>query len=154
RRKSVLRCVSTKASPSSHSSGAILRRSCRAPRQEMRSSFTRSARPRRRAEPWTAASMSSMRRAGKRAATCAERLPPSHSFPPSSRAYHPRPSLPPVGDGRGLAAVLALGASGAWIGTRFLASNEAAIHPRYRKRLLKATENDTVFLEELFNVGW
>src|SRR5262249_33569707 len=59
-----------------------------------------------------------------------------------------------IADGRGLAAVLALGASGAWIGTRFLASNEAAIHPRYRKRLLKATENDTVFLEELFNVGW
>jgi NAD(P)H-dependent flavin oxidoreductase YrpB (nitropropane dioxygenase family) len=59
-----------------------------------------------------------------------------------------------IADGRGLAAVLALGASGAWIGTRFLASNEAAIHPRYRERLLKATENDTVFLEELFNVGW
>jgi NAD(P)H-dependent flavin oxidoreductase YrpB (nitropropane dioxygenase family) len=57
-------------------------------------------------------------------------------------------------DGRGLAAVMALGASGAWIGTRFLASNEAAIHPRYRERLLKATENDTVFLEQLFDVGW
>src|SRR5262249_37713043 len=40
-----------------------------------------------------------------------------------------------IADGRGLAAVLALGASGAWIGTRFLASNEAAIHPRYRERL-------------------
>jgi NAD(P)H-dependent flavin oxidoreductase YrpB (nitropropane dioxygenase family) len=59
-----------------------------------------------------------------------------------------------IGDGRGLAAVLALGASGAWIGTRFLASHEAAIHPRYRERLLKATEDDTVFLEELFDVGW
>src|SRR5262249_54948350 len=56
----------------------------------------RSARPRRRAEPWTAASMSSLRRAGKRAATCAERLPPCHSFPPLSTPYHPRPSLPPV----------------------------------------------------------
>src|SRR5260370_2836154 len=59
-----------------------------------------------------------------------------------------------IADGRGLAAVLALGASGAWIGTRFLASHEAAIHPRYRERLLKATEDDTVFLEELFDVGW
>ena len=59
-----------------------------------------------------------------------------------------------IADGRGLAAVLALGASGAWIGTRFLASNEAAIHPRYRERLVKATENDTAFLEELFDVGW
>src|SRR5258706_1759934 len=57
-------------------------------------------------------------------------------------------------DGRGLAAVLALGASGAWIGPRFLASHEAAIHPRYRERLLKATEDETVFLEELFDVGW
>jgi len=59
-----------------------------------------------------------------------------------------------IADSRGLAAVLALGASGAWIGTRFLASNEAAIHPRYRERLVKATENDTAFLEELFDVGW
>ena len=59
-----------------------------------------------------------------------------------------------IGDGRGLAAVLALGAAGAWIGTRFLASHEAAIHPHYRERLLRASENDTVFLEELFDVGW
>jgi len=59
-----------------------------------------------------------------------------------------------IADGRGLAAVLALGAAGAWIGTRFLASQEATIHPRYRERLLSATEDDTVFLEELFDVGW
>jgi nitronate monooxygenase len=59
-----------------------------------------------------------------------------------------------IADGRGLAAVLALGASGAWIGTRFLASHEAAIHPHYRKRLLRASEDDTVFLDELFDVGW
>ena len=59
-----------------------------------------------------------------------------------------------IADGRGLAAVLALGAAGAWIGTRFLASQEATIHPRYRERLLRATADDTVFLEELFDVGW
>jgi NAD(P)H-dependent flavin oxidoreductase YrpB (nitropropane dioxygenase family) len=59
-----------------------------------------------------------------------------------------------IGDGRGFAAALALGASGAWIGTRFLASNEAAIHPHYRERLLGATEDDTVYLEELFDIGW
>jgi NAD(P)H-dependent flavin oxidoreductase YrpB (nitropropane dioxygenase family) len=59
-----------------------------------------------------------------------------------------------IADGRGLAAALALGAAGAWIGTRFLASREAAIHPRYRELLLKAGENDTVFLEELFDVNW
>jgi NAD(P)H-dependent flavin oxidoreductase YrpB (nitropropane dioxygenase family) len=59
-----------------------------------------------------------------------------------------------IADGRGLAAALALGAAGAWIGTRFLASEEAAIHPRYRELLLKATENDTVFTEELFDIRW
>ncbi len=59
-----------------------------------------------------------------------------------------------IADGRGLAAALALGASGAWIGTRFLASREAVIHPHYRDRLLSASEDDTVFLEELFDVGW
>ena len=59
-----------------------------------------------------------------------------------------------IADGRGLAAALALGAAGAWIGTRFLASHEAAIHPRYRERLLLAKENDTVFLENLFDIGW
>lgn len=59
-----------------------------------------------------------------------------------------------IADGRGLAAALALGASGAWIGTRFLASNEVAIHPHYRERLLQATEDDTVYLEQLFDIGW
>src|SRR5580658_3885584 len=59
-----------------------------------------------------------------------------------------------IADGRGLAAALALGAAGAWIGTRFLASREAAIHPRYRELLLRASETDTVFLEELFDVNW
>src|SRR5205814_10671102 len=59
-----------------------------------------------------------------------------------------------ISDGRGLAAALALGASGAWIGTRFLASNEAIIHPRYRQRILQATEDDTVYLEELFDIRW
>ncbi len=59
-----------------------------------------------------------------------------------------------IADGRGLAAALALGAAGAWIGTRFLASHEAAIHPRYRERLLQANESETVFLEDLFDVRW
>jgi NAD(P)H-dependent flavin oxidoreductase YrpB (nitropropane dioxygenase family) len=58
-----------------------------------------------------------------------------------------------IADGRGLAAVLALGASGAWIGTRFLASPEAGIHRRYRERILEAKEADTVYTE-LFDVGW
>ena len=59
-----------------------------------------------------------------------------------------------IADGRGLAAALALGASGAWIGTRFLASPEATIHEHYRARLLQASESDTVYLENLFDIGW
>jgi NAD(P)H-dependent flavin oxidoreductase YrpB (nitropropane dioxygenase family) len=59
-----------------------------------------------------------------------------------------------IADGRGLAAALALGAAGAWIGTRFLASYEAAIHPRYRELLLKASEDDTIFVEDLFDITW
>jgi NAD(P)H-dependent flavin oxidoreductase YrpB (nitropropane dioxygenase family) len=59
-----------------------------------------------------------------------------------------------IADGRGLAAVLALGAAGAWIGTRFLASREATIHPRYRELVLGASENDTAFAEELFDIRW
>lgn len=59
-----------------------------------------------------------------------------------------------IADGRGLAAVLALGAAGAWIGTRFLASHEAAIHRRYQELLLRASETDTVYLDNLFDVRW
>ena len=59
-----------------------------------------------------------------------------------------------IADGRGLAAVLALGAAGAWMGTRFLASHEAAIHRRYRELLLRASETDTVYLDNLFDVRW
>src|SRR3954447_7192129 len=58
-----------------------------------------------------------------------------------------------IADGRGLAAVLALGAAGAWGGTRFLAASEAAIHPDYRRRILAAGEADT-FYGTLFDGGW
>ena len=59
-----------------------------------------------------------------------------------------------IADGRGLAAALALGASGVWIGTRFLASPEATIHAHYREHLLQACEEDTAYLENLFDIGW
>jgi NAD(P)H-dependent flavin oxidoreductase YrpB (nitropropane dioxygenase family) len=58
-----------------------------------------------------------------------------------------------IADGRGLAAVLALGAAGAWVGTRFLAASEADIHPDYRRRILAAGEADT-FYGTLFDRGW
>jgi nitronate monooxygenase len=58
-----------------------------------------------------------------------------------------------IADGRGLAAVLTLGAAGAWIGTRFLAAAEAPIHDDYRRRLLEARETDT-FYGTLYDGGW
>lgn len=49
-----------------------------------------------------------------------------------------------IADGRGLVAALALGAAGAQLGTHFLLARESGAHPDYRKRLLDATEEDTV----------
>lgn len=49
-----------------------------------------------------------------------------------------------ISDGRGLVAALALGAVGAQMGTRFLLARESGAHPAYRRRLLTATEEDTV----------
>jgi enoyl-[acyl-carrier protein] reductase II len=47
-------------------------------------------------------------------------------------------------DGRGLAAALALGAAGAWIGTRFIASPEARAVPGYKDALVRTAEDGTV----------
>ena len=58
-----------------------------------------------------------------------------------------------IADGRGLAAVLALGAQAAWIGTRFVVSAENRLHPDHRDRLLAARETDTIH-SSLFDVGW
>ena len=49
-----------------------------------------------------------------------------------------------IADGRGLAAVLALGAEGAWVGTRFVATREANAHEEYKSRLVRAVGTDTV----------
>jgi nitronate monooxygenase len=48
-----------------------------------------------------------------------------------------------VSDGRGLAAVLALGAEAVIIGTRLLATAECPIHEKVKQALLQATEVDT-----------
>jgi nitronate monooxygenase len=47
-----------------------------------------------------------------------------------------------IGDARGVAAVLALGAQAAWLGIRFLLADEMPIHEEYRRRLIAATETD------------
>jgi nitronate monooxygenase len=58
-----------------------------------------------------------------------------------------------IADGRGVAAVLALGADGAWVGTRFLLAEESSAHSEYRKLLLSAGAGDTVH-SMLFDGGW
>ncbi|HYE47639.1 MAG TPA: nitronate monooxygenase family protein [Caulobacter sp.] len=47
-------------------------------------------------------------------------------------------------DGRGLAASLALGAVGVWMGTRFIASEEAHAGELYRRTIVEAADEDTV----------
>jgi enoyl-[acyl-carrier protein] reductase II len=46
-------------------------------------------------------------------------------------------------DGRGLAASLSYGASGVWVGTRFMLTPESNTHPKYKEHLLKASSDDT-----------
>jgi nitronate monooxygenase len=59
-----------------------------------------------------------------------------------------------IGDARGVAAVLALGAQAAWLGTRFLLAAEAPVHEDYRRRLIAAAETDAQWYADLFGVGW
>jgi len=47
-------------------------------------------------------------------------------------------------DGRGLAAALALGAQGVWMGTRFIASSEAHAAQMYRDAIVAAQDEDTI----------
>ncbi len=59
-----------------------------------------------------------------------------------------------IGDGRGVAAVLALGAQAAWLGTRFLLAEEMPIHEDYRSALIAAAETDAQLYPNLYEVGW
>jgi enoyl-[acyl-carrier protein] reductase II len=47
-------------------------------------------------------------------------------------------------DGRGLAAALSLGAVGVWMGTRFIASEEAHAGDLYRQVIVEASDEDTI----------
>jgi NAD(P)H-dependent flavin oxidoreductase YrpB (nitropropane dioxygenase family) len=58
-----------------------------------------------------------------------------------------------VADGRGLAAVLALGADAAWVGTRFLLAAEAGVHDEWRRRIRAAHETSAVHTTA-FDGGW
>lgn len=48
-----------------------------------------------------------------------------------------------IADGRGFVAALALGAMGVQMGTRFLATHEAAAHDNYKKAVVDITDNGT-----------
>ncbi len=49
-----------------------------------------------------------------------------------------------IGDGRGLAAAIMLGADGVLIGTRFWATREALVSPRHHEAIVEATGDDTI----------
>jgi len=49
-----------------------------------------------------------------------------------------------IADGRGLVAALALGASGIWMGTRFIATLEARGHDNYKRRITEIDEDGTI----------
>jgi NAD(P)H-dependent flavin oxidoreductase YrpB (nitropropane dioxygenase family) len=51
-----------------------------------------------------------------------------------------------MADARSLVAVLAMGAAGMNMGTRFIATKEAPVHPNVKKALVEASELDTVLV--------
>ncbi|WP_408009583.1 NAD(P)H-dependent flavin oxidoreductase [Pseudalkalibacillus sp. A8] len=51
-----------------------------------------------------------------------------------------------IGDGRGLAAAMALGASGVQMGTRFIATQEGVFHENYKKKMIEAGDTETVIV--------
>jgi nitronate monooxygenase len=58
-----------------------------------------------------------------------------------------------IADAEGLHRALGAGAAGVVMGTRFLATPEADIHPAYAQQLVAAEPDDTV-LTDLFDGGW
>jgi NAD(P)H-dependent flavin oxidoreductase YrpB (nitropropane dioxygenase family) len=52
-----------------------------------------------------------------------------------------------VADGRGLAAALSLGADGVLLGTRFLATDEAPLHPNFKQAIVDSDGHDTMLTE-------
>jgi NAD(P)H-dependent flavin oxidoreductase YrpB (nitropropane dioxygenase family) len=56
-------------------------------------------------------------------------------------------------DGRGVAAALALGADGVWVGTRLVATPEAAVHSEHKRRLVEGKGEQTV-RSAIFGPEW
>jgi nitronate monooxygenase len=57
-----------------------------------------------------------------------------------------------IGDGRGIAAALMLGAEAVWLGTSFIATEESGVSDAYRARVVGATSDDTI-LTDVFDVA-
>jgi NAD(P)H-dependent flavin oxidoreductase YrpB (nitropropane dioxygenase family) len=76
-------------------------------------------------------------------------------LPAMVEAVRPVPVLASggIGDGAGIARALRLGAQAVSLGTRFVASDEAWVHPLYKQRIVDSAAEDT-FLGELFNAWW
>ena len=58
-----------------------------------------------------------------------------------------------IADGRGIVAALALGAEGALLGTRFVASVESGAHDHYKESIVAAAPTDSL-LTDIFEIGW
>ena len=56
-------------------------------------------------------------------------------------------------DGADVAAVMALGAQGAVMGTAFIATHESFAHPYHQQRIVDAREGDTL-LTDIFHINW
>jgi len=48
-----------------------------------------------------------------------------------------------IGDGRGVAAALAMGCIGVWVGTRFLATDEGGALATNKEKIVRSTDEDT-----------
>lgn len=74
------------------------------------------------------------------------RVATSALVPAVIQAVHPTPVVAAGGitTGAGLAAALAMGAQGVWMGTRFVATLEAYAHINYKNKILEADEDSTV----------
>jgi NAD(P)H-dependent flavin oxidoreductase YrpB (nitropropane dioxygenase family) len=66
-------------------------------------------------------------------------------LPQAIDAAYPVPVLAAggIGDGRGLAAALAMGCVGVWVGTRFLVTTEGGALPVSKQRIIDSTDEDT-----------
>jgi nitronate monooxygenase len=58
-----------------------------------------------------------------------------------------------IGNGKGIARALSIGASGAMLGTRFVATRESLAHELYKRKLVEAKTEDAV-LTVCFDLGW